>query len=107
MGKHCLQLVLTLLLLFSPYARRFSKQTDEKIHAEQCLVLSSRWQTQQTHVCFQLGLSAVHTSEPTSKTRGNALLVLLLRNVMYRNMYRDNCIGIHIVSWKNVLLQAY
>ena len=28
-GKHCLQLVLT-LLLFSPYARRFSEQTDEK-----------------------------------------------------------------------------
>ena len=30
MEKHCLQLVLTLLLLFSPYARRFSEQTDEK-----------------------------------------------------------------------------
>ena len=30
MGKHCLQLVLTLLPLFSPYAWRFSKQTDEK-----------------------------------------------------------------------------
>ena len=30
MGKHCLQLVLILLPLFSPYARRFSKQTDEK-----------------------------------------------------------------------------
>ena len=30
MGKHCLQLVLTLLPLFSPYAQRFSKQTDEK-----------------------------------------------------------------------------
>ena len=30
MGKHCLQLVLTLLPLFSPYARRFSKQTDKK-----------------------------------------------------------------------------
>ena len=29
-GKHCLQLVLTLLPLFSPYARQFSKQTDEK-----------------------------------------------------------------------------
>ena len=30
MGKHCLQLVLTLLPLFSPYARRFSEQTDKK-----------------------------------------------------------------------------
>ena len=30
MGKHCLQLVLTLLPLFSPYAQRFSEQTDEK-----------------------------------------------------------------------------
>ena len=42
-------------------------------------------------------------SEPTSKTRGNTLLVLLLRNVSYR----DNCIGIRIVSWKNVSLQAH
>ena len=30
MGKHCLQLVLTLLPLFSPYAQQFSEQTDEK-----------------------------------------------------------------------------
>ena len=30
MGNHCLQLVLTLLPLFSPYAGRFSEQTDEK-----------------------------------------------------------------------------
>ena len=30
MGKHCLQVVLTLLLLFSPYVRRFYEQTDEK-----------------------------------------------------------------------------
>ena len=30
MGKHCLQLVLTLLPLFSPYAWQFSEQTDEK-----------------------------------------------------------------------------
>ena len=30
MGKHCLQLVLTLLPVFSPYALRFSEQTDEK-----------------------------------------------------------------------------
>ena len=30
MGKHCLQLVLTLLLLFSPFARQFSEQTDKK-----------------------------------------------------------------------------
>ena len=56
MGKHCLHL----LPLFSPYAWRFSEQTDEKNHAEQCLALYSR-----------LGLSAIQTSEPTSKTRGN------------------------------------
>ena len=30
MGKHCLQLVLTLLPLLSPYEQQFSKQTDEK-----------------------------------------------------------------------------
>ena len=67
------------------------------IHAGQCLALYSR-----------LGLSAVQTSEPcTSKTCGNTLLALLLCNVSYRVSYRDNCIGIRIVSWKNVSLQAY
>ena len=35
------------------------------------------------HACFQLGLSAVQTSEPMSKTPGNTLLVLLLCNVSY------------------------
>ena len=38
-------------------------------------------------------------SEPTSKARGNTLLVLLLCNVSYH----VNHIGIHIVSWKNVV----
>ena len=47
--------------------------------------LYSRWHTKQMHACFQLGLSAVQTSEPMSKTRGNTLLVLLL--CMYRIMY--------------------
>ena len=37
-------------------------------------------------------MSAVQTSEPTSK----------LCNVSYRVWYRDNYIGRHIVSWKNV-----
>ena len=27
--------------------------------------------------------------------------------LMCRILYRDNCIGIRIVLWKNVLLQAY
>ena len=45
------------------------------------------------HACFQLGSSAVETSEPTSKTRGNGH-VLLLCNVSYCVSYRDNCIGI-------------
>ena len=30
MGKHCLQLLVLTLLLFSPYTRRFSEKTDEK-----------------------------------------------------------------------------
>ena len=59
MGKHCLQLVLTLLLLHGDFPNKLMR----KIHAEQCLALYSRQ-----------GLSAVQTSEPTSKT----LLVLLL-----------------------------
>ena len=74
----------------------FSNKLTRKIHAEQCLALYSR-----------LGLSAVQTSEPMSKTRGNTLLVLLLRNVSYRVSYRDNYIGICIISWINVSLQAY
>ena len=37
----------------------FLNKLMRKIHAEQCFVL---W-TQQTHACFQLGLSAVHTSD--------------------------------------------
>ena len=37
-------------------------------------------------------MSAVQTSEPTSK----------LCNVSYHVWYRDNYIGRHIVSWKNV-----
>ena len=65
MGKHYLR-------LDSPYAWRFSKLT-RKIHAE-------------------IGLSAVQTSEPTSKTRGNTLLVLLLCNILYHVSHHDNCI---------------
>ena len=52
------------------------------------------------HAYFQLGLSAVQTSESTSKTRG----VLLLYNVSYYVSYCDNCIEIRIVTWKNVSL---
>ena len=68
----------------------FPNKLTRKIHAEQCLALYSR-----------LGLSAVQTSEPTSKTQGNTLLVLLC-NISYH----DNCVGIRIVSWKSVSLQA-
>ena len=78
-----------------------------KSHAAQCLALYSRWQTQQMHVYFQLGLSAVQTSESMSKTQGNTLLVLLLYKVLYCVSYCDNYIRIRIVSWKNVSLQAY
>ena len=98
-----LQLVLTLLPLMHG---DFPNKLTRKIHAEQCLALYSIRRTQQTHACFQLGLSAVQTSEPTRKTRGNTLLVLLLYKVLYRVSYRDNCIGICIISWKNVSLQA-
>ena len=53
-------------------------------HCSPSFHLYSRCRTQQMHACFQLGLSAVQTSEPMSKTRGNTLLVLLLCNVSYR-----------------------
>ena len=73
----------------------FLNKLTRKIHAEQCLALYSRWWTQQTYAGFQLGLWTVQTSEPTSKTRGNTLLVLLLCNILYCVSYRDNCIRIH------------
>ena len=77
----------------------FPNKLTRKIYAEQCLALYSRWRTQQTHACFQLGLSAVQTSEPTCKTQGNTLLVLLL----YVS-YWDNCIRIRIVLWKKCIV---
>ena len=87
MGKHCLKLLLTPLPLFSPYARQFSKQTDEKNPCWAVFSVIFGWRTQQTHACFQLGLSAVQTPEAMSKTWGNTLLVLLLCNVSYRVSY--------------------
>ena len=68
----CLPLVLP-LPLFSPYARRFSKLTRKIVFS----VISKMADT----TCLRasnLGLSAVQTSEPMSKTRGKTLLVLLL-----------------------------
>ena len=104
MGKHGTASFRFLVLLHGDFPNKLAR----KIHAEQCLALYSRRRTQQTHACFQLGLSAVQTSEPTRKTRGNTLLVLWLCNVLYRvSLYRDNCIRIRIVSWKSVSLQAY
>ena len=50
--------------------------------------LYSRWRTQQTHACFQLGLSAVQTSDTTSKTHG-----VLLCNVSYHVLYLDTVSG--------------
>ena len=73
----------------------FPNKLTRKIHAEQCLALYSRWRTQQTHACFQLGLSAVQTSDPMSKTQG----ILLLCNVSYR----DNCIGIYRIMEKCIV----
>ena len=73
MGKHCLQLVLTLLLLHGDFPNKLMR----KIHAEQCLALYSR-----------LGLSAVQTSQPARHT---AIPFLFCRCVMY-------CIMYHIVT---------
>ena len=66
----------------------FLNKLMRKIHAEQCLALHSRAQEQDTRQypsCF----------------------VVTICNVSYRVSYRDNCIKIHIVSWKNVSLKAY
>ena len=86
----------TLVLMLSDFLNKLMR----KIHAKQCLALYSRWRTQQTHASFQLGLWAVQTSEPKSKTQGNTILVLLLYNVSYRVSYRDNCIEIRILSYR-------
>ena len=93
MGKHCLQLVLT-LPLFSIMHCDFPNKLTRQIHA---LALYST-----------LGLSAVQTSVPKSKTWGNTLLVLLLQYVTYRIVYRIvTTVSGYIVLWKNVSLQAY
>ena len=76
MGKHCLQLVVTLLPLMHG---NFSNKLTRKIHAAQ-LVFSIIFKMVDTNACM-LPMSAVQTSEPMSKTRGNTLLVLLLRIV--------------------------
>ena len=84
----------------------FRTKWREKSMLSRCLALYSRWQTQQTHTCFQQGLSAVQTwSEPTSNTRGNSLLILLFCNVLYRIVYHilTTVSRLHIVSWKNVV----
>ena len=73
MQKHCLQLVLTLLPLSSPYAQRFSEQTDKKNVCRAVFSIIFKM-ADTTHACFLLGLSAVQTSEPMNKTRGNTFL---------------------------------
>ena len=106
MGKHCLQLVLILLPLFSPYARRFSEQTDEK---NPCWAVFSVIfkMADTTNACMLptrlVSCTESQTSEPISRTWG----VLLLCNILYRVSCHDICIWIGIVSWKNVSLQAY
>ena len=61
MGKHCL------VLMHDDFPNKLTR----KFHTEQCLALYSRWWTQQTDACFQLGLSAVQTCESTGETWGD------------------------------------
>ena len=84
----------------------FPNNLTRKIHAEQCLTLYSRWRTQQTHVCFHVQFQ-YHVCYRNKPFHSNTLLVLLLCNVSYCVSYRDICIGIRIVSWKNVSLRDY
>ena len=52
MGKHCLQLVLTLLPLLVLMHCDFPNRLTRKMHADQCLTIYWRWRTQQTYtVC--------------------------------------------------------
>ena len=82
-------LVLTLFPLFSPYARRFSKQTDKKNAYRAVFVVSAILNITLNICILQQGLSAVQTSKPTSKARG----VLLFCNVSYCVSYRDTVSG--------------
>ena len=86
MGKHCLQVVL-ILLLFNPYARRFSEQT---------VIFKTRLVS-----CTGVGAHEQDTRQYPS------CFVVTVCNISYRVLYQDNCIGIRIISWKNVSLQAY
>ena len=98
---------LILFLLLSPYAQRFSEQTTNKSHAKQCLALHSRWWTQQTQTFFQLGLSAVQTSEPMSKTQGDRHVLLKINHsiaipFLFGGCYVTYCIG--IISCKRCII---
>ena len=85
----------------------FLNKLTRKIHAEQCLALYSRWWTQQMHACFQLGLSAVQTSEPTSKTWGDRHACFAVKcNLSYPASYRDSCIRILYVSYRREMYRC-
>ena len=73
-GKALSQLVLTLLPLMHD---DFPNKLTRKIHAEQCLVLYSRWRTQ-THACFQCQLYRLLSPRARHKVTG------MLCNVSYR-----------------------
>ena len=110
MGKHCLQLVLT-LLLFSPYAQWCAEQTDEK---NLCwAVFSIIFEMVDTTNACMLPTRLVSCTDfwaHEQDTRQWACFVeaipVLSCYVTYHVLYHENCIGIRIVSWKNVSLQA-
>ena len=109
MGKHCLQLVLTLLAstFYSLCTVIFQTNWWEKSRLSRLFsVLLKMADTTNTCVLLTRLLSCTDFWAHEQDMRRqvcNTLLVLFLCNISYR----DNCIRIHTVSWKNVLLQAY
>ena len=91
-----LLLVLTLFPLLSPYARRFSEQTDEKNPCWAVFVVSAILNIMLNACVLQLGfVSCTDFWAHEEDTR---------RFVLCNVSYRDIVSG--IVSWKNVSLQA-
>ena len=92
MGKHCLQLVLTLLLL-SAYARRFSEQTDEKNPCWAVFSIIFKM-ADTTNACMLPTRLVICTDfwahEQDTRRCCYAMLLCIVS-------YRDNCIWIRII----------
>ena len=95
MGKHCLQLVLTLFPLFSPYARWFSEQTYERNPCWPVFSVIFKM-ADTTNACVLPTRLVSCTDDSHEQDTRRCCYVMLLCNVLYRALCCDNCIGVNI-----------